>query len=120
MRDTVDVGAGIAEPPRRPTNRYRWGKQPATVIWIGRPPGRWKPNAWGRDARHFPALRTRIIRDARAIDGDWEAARRIDPGVVVPMHWGTLIGSRDDAREFVRLVGSRALMLEPSWGLRLP
>jgi len=28
--------------------------------------------AWGRDARHFPALRTRIIRDARAIDGDWD------------------------------------------------
>lgn len=42
-----------------------------------------------------------------------EAARRIDPGVVVPMHWGTLIGSLDDAQEFVRLVGGRALMLEP-------
>ena len=31
-----------------------------------------------------------------------EAARRIDPGVAVPMHWGTVIGSREDAEAFVQ------------------
>ena len=29
-----------------------------------------------------------------------EAARRIDPEVAVPMHWGTVIGTEADAREF--------------------
>jgi L-ascorbate metabolism protein UlaG (beta-lactamase superfamily) len=31
-----------------------------------------------------------------------EAARRIDPRVAVPMHWGEHIGSIDDAREFAQ------------------
>jgi L-ascorbate metabolism protein UlaG (beta-lactamase superfamily) len=31
-----------------------------------------------------------------------EAARRIDPRVAVPMHWGENIGSIDDAREFAQ------------------
>jgi L-ascorbate metabolism protein UlaG (beta-lactamase superfamily) len=29
-----------------------------------------------------------------------EAARRIQPRVAVPMHWGENIGTEDDAREF--------------------
>ena len=29
-----------------------------------------------------------------------EAARRIDPGIAIPMHWGTVIGSRADAEQF--------------------
>jgi L-ascorbate metabolism protein UlaG (beta-lactamase superfamily) len=29
-----------------------------------------------------------------------EAARRIQPHLAIPMHWGTLIGSRDDAQRF--------------------
>jgi L-ascorbate metabolism protein UlaG (beta-lactamase superfamily) len=31
-----------------------------------------------------------------------EAARRIDPRVAVPMHWGEHIGTYDDAREFAQ------------------
>jgi L-ascorbate metabolism protein UlaG (beta-lactamase superfamily) len=31
-----------------------------------------------------------------------EAARRIQPTVAVPMHWGEHIGTKDDAREFAR------------------
>jgi L-ascorbate metabolism protein UlaG (beta-lactamase superfamily) len=31
-----------------------------------------------------------------------EAARRIDPGVAVPMHWGEHIGSEQDARSFAQ------------------
>jgi L-ascorbate metabolism protein UlaG (beta-lactamase superfamily) len=41
-----------------------------------------------------------------------EAARRIDPGVAVPMHWGTTIGSREDAEAFVRAAPVEALILE--------
>jgi L-ascorbate metabolism protein UlaG (beta-lactamase superfamily) len=29
-----------------------------------------------------------------------EAARRIQPGVAVPMHWGENVGTEADAREF--------------------
>jgi L-ascorbate metabolism protein UlaG (beta-lactamase superfamily) len=32
-----------------------------------------------------------------------EAARRIEPKVAIPMHWGTVVGSRADAEEFARL-----------------
>jgi L-ascorbate metabolism protein UlaG (beta-lactamase superfamily) len=28
------------------------------------------------------------------------AARRIEPSLAIPMHWGTVIGSRADAEEF--------------------
>jgi L-ascorbate metabolism protein UlaG (beta-lactamase superfamily) len=31
-----------------------------------------------------------------------EAARRIQPRVAVPMHWGENLGTRDDALEFER------------------
>jgi L-ascorbate metabolism protein UlaG (beta-lactamase superfamily) len=42
-----------------------------------------------------------------------EAARRIDPGVAVPMHWGTVIGSRADAEAFVRAAPVEARILDP-------
>jgi L-ascorbate metabolism protein UlaG (beta-lactamase superfamily) len=32
-----------------------------------------------------------------------EAARRIEPTLAIPMHWGTVIGSRADAEEFQEL-----------------
>jgi L-ascorbate metabolism protein UlaG (beta-lactamase superfamily) len=32
-----------------------------------------------------------------------EAARRIDPALAIPMHWGTIIGSREDAERFAEL-----------------
>jgi L-ascorbate metabolism protein UlaG (beta-lactamase superfamily) len=31
-----------------------------------------------------------------------EAARRIGPKLAIPMHWGTVVGSRADAEEFAR------------------
>jgi L-ascorbate metabolism protein UlaG (beta-lactamase superfamily) len=42
-----------------------------------------------------------------------EAARRIDPGVAVPMHWGTVIGGREDAEAFVKAAPVEARILEP-------
>ena len=32
-----------------------------------------------------------------------EAARRIQPEIAIPMHWGTVIGSREDAEQFAEL-----------------
>lgn len=32
-----------------------------------------------------------------------EAAKLIKPSLVIPMHWGSIVGSREDAEEFVRL-----------------
>lgn len=41
-----------------------------------------------------------------------EAARRIQPRVAVPMHWGEHIGSRDDAREFAARAPVEVAILE--------
>ena len=32
-----------------------------------------------------------------------EAAKIIKPTLAIPMHWGSLVGSEDDAKEFVEL-----------------
>ena len=42
-----------------------------------------------------------------------EAARRIQPRVAVPMHWGEHIGTRDDADRFVELTPVPVVVLEP-------
>jgi L-ascorbate metabolism protein UlaG (beta-lactamase superfamily) len=42
-----------------------------------------------------------------------EAARRIDPGLAIPMHWGTIIGSREDAERFEELAGVEVRIPEP-------
>ena len=41
-----------------------------------------------------------------------EAARRIQPRVAVPMHWGTVIGSRADAEAFVSAAPVQARILD--------
>ncbi len=41
-----------------------------------------------------------------------EAARRIQPRVAVPMHWGEHIGSEDDAREFAAKAPVEVAILE--------
>jgi L-ascorbate metabolism protein UlaG (beta-lactamase superfamily) len=52
--------------------------------------------AAGVDVALLPVSGTYVMSPLEAA----EAARRIDPGVAVPMHWGTTIGSRDDADAF--------------------
>jgi L-ascorbate metabolism protein UlaG (beta-lactamase superfamily) len=52
--------------------------------------------AAGVDVALLPVSGTYVMTAAEAA----EAARRIEPGVAVPMHWGTVIGSRADAEEF--------------------
>ena len=43
-----------------------------------------------------------------------EAASDIDPAIAIPIHWGTIVGSRADAEKFVKLVGSKAHLMEPN------
>jgi L-ascorbate metabolism protein UlaG (beta-lactamase superfamily) len=52
--------------------------------------------AAGVDIALLPVSGTYVMTAAEAA----EAARRIDPGLAVPMHWGALIGSRADAERF--------------------
>jgi L-ascorbate metabolism protein UlaG (beta-lactamase superfamily) len=52
--------------------------------------------AAGVDVALLPVSGTYVMTPTEAV----EAARRIDPGVAVPMHWGTLIGTRSDAMKF--------------------
>jgi len=55
--------------------------------------------AAGVDVALLPVSGTYVMTPAEAA----EAARRIGPKVAIPMHWGTVIGSRDDAQEFKRM-----------------
>jgi L-ascorbate metabolism protein UlaG (beta-lactamase superfamily) len=41
-----------------------------------------------------------------------EAAKKINPGVVIPMHYGSIVGSRRDAERFQALWPGDALILE--------
>jgi L-ascorbate metabolism protein UlaG (beta-lactamase superfamily) len=43
-----------------------------------------------------------------------EAARRIQPGVAVPMHWGEHIGTREDAEAFAERAPVEVRILEPA------
>ena len=43
-----------------------------------------------------------------------EAARRIQPAVAVPMHWGQHIGTREDAEAFAREAPVEVEILEPA------
>jgi L-ascorbate metabolism protein UlaG (beta-lactamase superfamily) len=64
--------------------------------------------AAGVDVALLPVSGTYVMTPIEAA----EAARRIDPGVAVPMHWGTVIGSRADAEEFVSAAPVEARILD--------
>ena len=64
--------------------------------------------AAGVDVALLPVSGTYVMTPIEAA----EAARRIDPGVAVPMHWGTVIGSRADAEQFVSAAPVAARILE--------
>jgi L-ascorbate metabolism protein UlaG (beta-lactamase superfamily) len=55
--------------------------------------------AAGVDVALLPVSGTYVMNPVEAA----EAARRIQPQVAVPMHWGTVIGSREDAERFAEL-----------------
>jgi L-ascorbate metabolism protein UlaG (beta-lactamase superfamily) len=41
-----------------------------------------------------------------------EAAKIIKPSLAIPMHWGSIVGSEDDAKEFVELCGEEGIKAE--------
>jgi L-ascorbate metabolism protein UlaG (beta-lactamase superfamily) len=55
--------------------------------------------AAGVDVALLPVSGTYVMTAVEAA----EATRRIQPRMAIPMHWGTVIGSRADAEEFARL-----------------
>jgi L-ascorbate metabolism protein UlaG (beta-lactamase superfamily) len=54
--------------------------------------------AAGVDVALLPVSGTYVMTALEAV----EAARRIAPKLAIPMHWGTVVGSRADAEEFAR------------------
>jgi L-ascorbate metabolism protein UlaG (beta-lactamase superfamily) len=64
--------------------------------------------AAGVDVALLPVSGTYVMSPLEAA----EAARRIDPGVAVPMHWGTVIGSEADADAFAQAAPVEVKVLE--------
>jgi L-ascorbate metabolism protein UlaG (beta-lactamase superfamily) len=64
--------------------------------------------AAGVDIALLPVSGTYVMTAAEAA----EAARRIEPGLAIPMHWGTVIGSRADAEEFQARTSIQVEILE--------
>jgi L-ascorbate metabolism protein UlaG (beta-lactamase superfamily) len=64
--------------------------------------------AAGVDVALLPVSGTYVMSPQEAA----EAARRIDPGVAVPMHWGTVIGSEEDADAFAKAAPVEVEILE--------
>jgi L-ascorbate metabolism protein UlaG (beta-lactamase superfamily) len=64
--------------------------------------------AGGADVAFLPVSGTYVMTAVEAA----EAARRIQPGIAVPMHWGTIIGSRKDAEQFAELADVEVRLLE--------
>jgi L-ascorbate metabolism protein UlaG (beta-lactamase superfamily) len=68
--------------------------------------------AAGVDVALLPVCGTYVMTAVEAA----EAARRIAPGVAVPMHWGALLGSRRDAERFAAEAPCPVSILEPPNG----
>jgi L-ascorbate metabolism protein UlaG (beta-lactamase superfamily) len=64
--------------------------------------------AAGVDVALLPVSGTYVMSPLEAA----EAARRIDPAVAVPMHWGTVIGSEADADAFAQAAPVEVEILE--------
>jgi L-ascorbate metabolism protein UlaG (beta-lactamase superfamily) len=62
----------------------------------------------GADVALLPVSGTYVMTPQEAA----EAARRIQPRLAVPMHWGDLVGTRDDAVAFLRQAPVEAIILE--------
>ena len=64
--------------------------------------------ATGVDVALLPVSGTYVMTPVEAA----EAARRIQPALAIPMHWGTIVGSREDAEHFSRLADVEVLVPE--------
>ncbi len=64
----------------------------------------------GVDVALLPVSGTYVMTASEAA----EAARRIQPGAAVPMHWGEHIGTREDADVFAERAPCRVAIMQPS------
>lgn len=64
--------------------------------------------AAGADIALLPVSGTYVMTAVEAA----EAARRIEPKIAIPMHWGTVIGSRADAEKFASAAPVEVRILE--------
>lgn len=64
----------------------------------------------GVDVALLPVCGTYVMTAAEAV----EAARRIQPRVAVPSHWGAHLGSRADAERFAAAAAVETRLLEPA------
>jgi L-ascorbate metabolism protein UlaG (beta-lactamase superfamily) len=64
----------------------------------------------GVDVALLPVSGTYVMTAPEAV----EAARRIQPGVAVPMHWGSHLGTRADAEAFAERAPVDVRILEPA------
>jgi L-ascorbate metabolism protein UlaG (beta-lactamase superfamily) len=64
--------------------------------------------AAGADIALLPVSGTYVMTAVEAA----EAARRIEPKIAIPMHWGTVLGSRADAEEFATAAPVEVRILE--------
>ncbi len=74
-----------------------------------------KLTGYKQSGKEFVALLPVGGRFTMTAEEAFEAARLIKPSLAIPMHWGSIVGSEDDAREFVELCkegGINAQILE--------
>jgi L-ascorbate metabolism protein UlaG (beta-lactamase superfamily) len=64
--------------------------------------------ATGVDVALLPVSGTYVMTAVEAV----EAARRIQPKLAIPMHWGTIVGSQEDAEQFARAAPVEVLVPE--------
>jgi L-ascorbate metabolism protein UlaG (beta-lactamase superfamily) len=74
-----------------------------------------KLTGYQQKGKEFVALLPVSGRFTMSAEEAVEAAKLIKPSLAIPMHWGSIIGSEDDAKEFVELcreAGINAKVLE--------
>jgi len=76
-----------------------------------------KLTGYGSDGKTFVALLPIGGRFTMTAEEAVEAAKLIKPSLAIPMHYGSIVGTDDDAKEFVKLCeeeGIKAMILEKS------
>ena len=74
-----------------------------------------KLTGYKQQGKEFVALLPIGGRFTMSVEEAAEAARIIKPTLAIPMHWGSIVGSEDDAKEFVELCKDekiKAMILE--------
>lgn len=66
----------------------------------------------GFNSKNFVALLPVSGRYTMTAEEAFEAAKVIKPSVVIPMHWGSIVGTKEDAEEFKELCQEEGIKVE--------